>query len=187
MKQRNALRAHRGFTVIEMLVVVVVIGIIIAIIGPRIPNLFAGSEATRHATEMGDLTACIRNLYSTRTDYATLEAGVIAQQCGQENRRQWVGDKWILKNPSGNALTFTIPTAAPINWVEIGSPGVPSAVCLRVFGALSSNFAQMSGQPATASSATVVQPLGGVYNEQASASACGTNTTSTLVLRLTKG
>jgi prepilin-type N-terminal cleavage/methylation domain-containing protein len=179
----------RGFTLIEIFVVLVVIAILAAIVAPQIAARLAQSNAQAHASELNALAACVRGVYNQRSDFATLTAATIAERCAQDNRRVAgaAGAGATMTNASGQTITFTIPAAAPFDNVVIASPGIPSAQCGAVLDAVAANFTAISGTAVGAAAATVVKAAGGQLNEANVPAACGNATTTTLSLTLNKG
>lgn len=176
----------RGFNLLEILVVLAVIGILVALVAPRIIPAISGAKGTGQVAEINDLAVCVQKVYGTRADFSTLTAATVAASCAKDNRRV-DGTTPSMVNASGATVTFTIPTTAPFDNVVIGWPGVPSDQCSDIIFGVSQAFSAVSGTPSGASAATVVKSAGGQINEATVPTACGTATTTTLSFTLNKG
>jgi prepilin-type N-terminal cleavage/methylation domain-containing protein len=176
----------KGFSIVEIIVVIVIVGVFLAIVGPRIARALSGAEGTKHVTELTDLSACIRTTYNNRGDFQTFDANLVADRCGQANRRVVVGGTTSVLNPAGQTIAFAIATAAPFSWVDITSPGIPSDVCTNIMSSLAPNFVQITGTP-VGGTATVVQAAGAVMDETQIPAACGQGTTTSVTMRINKG
>ena len=116
-----ALRFSAGFTLLELLVVVAIIGLLAAYVGPRYVNQLGKSEVTAAKTQV---EAIARALESYRLDngaYPATEAGLRALQQRPANAPRWHGpylqkdlpnDPWgnpyVYRNVAGNGRDFEL-------------------------------------------------------------------------------
>lgn len=184
-RTRAVPRRSKGFTLIEMIIVLVIVGALVVLVGPRIASALSGTESTKHVSELSDLQNCVRQIYQSRADFATLTADTVANRCAPTNRRVVNAGVTNMLNPAGQQLTFAISANAPFNWVDVGSPGIPSEVCTKVLAQMAGSWTTMTATPA-GGAAQVVQAAGAQLDEATLAAACGTNTTATLTLRMNK-
>lgn len=59
----NSVRRARGFTLVELMVVIVILGGLIAIVGPRVFRALARSDVSRAETQMANFETAINMYY----------------------------------------------------------------------------------------------------------------------------
>lgn len=109
---RQASTAPAGFTLLELLVVMVIIGLLASYVGPRFFDQIGKSEAK---TARAQLDALSKALDTYRLDvgrYPTAEQGLKALNAAPEGEARWSGpylQKDVPLDPWGNAYVYKAP------------------------------------------------------------------------------
>lgn len=126
---RRRLTAILGFTLLELLVVVVIIGLLASYVGPRYFGQLGKSEVT---TARAQMQAFSRALDQYRLDtgrYPTAEQGLKALVERPANEPKWNGpylQNAVPRDPWGNAYVYRIPGAkADYDITTFGRDGAP--------------------------------------------------------------
>jgi general secretion pathway protein G len=71
-------RRQRGFTLIEIMAVVVIIGLLMAIVGPRVLSVFEQGSVTATGAQVKSLQTALATYYMDNRRYPTTEQGLSA-------------------------------------------------------------------------------------------------------------
>jgi general secretion pathway protein G len=123
---------HRGFTLLELLVVMVIIGMLVSYVGPKYFAQIGKSEVkTAHA----QIDALEKALDTYRLDtghYPSTEQGLAALFTSPANETKWQGPylkKTVPLDPWGNAYQYKSPGEhGDIDIISYGSDGQPGGV-----------------------------------------------------------
>jgi len=110
--KKNNLETRKGFTLIEILIVVIIIGLLASLVGPA---LFKKVGSSRQKTAMAQISMLETALKTFRLDvgrYPTTEESLKALVTKPEGLRSWDGpylEKDVPLDPWGNPYTYKCP------------------------------------------------------------------------------
>jgi general secretion pathway protein G len=111
-RRRNRRPAEAGVTLIEMLVVVTIIGLFVALVGP---GLFKKADAAKITATRSQIESFMTALGQYKLDtgmFPTTEQGLIALRVRPGDMAQWAGPympKDIPKDPWGHDYVYKFP------------------------------------------------------------------------------
>lgn len=125
MEKRRS-RRQAGVTLIEMLVVVTIIALFAALVGPRLLRKGDEARVTAARVQIGSFMSAI-SMYKLDTGlYPTTEQGLAALWFQPQDLRNWTGpytDKEIPVDPWGNPYFYRYPSEGAGDIPEIISHG----------------------------------------------------------------
>jgi general secretion pathway protein G len=77
-RRRSRVRAQRGFTLVEMLVVITIIGLIMSLVGPRVLNYLSESKIKAARIQIQSFASAIDLFYLDAGRYPTSAEGLAA-------------------------------------------------------------------------------------------------------------
>jgi len=115
MKVNRALRKSRGFTLIEIMVVVVIIGLLAAVIVPNVVNKVDEARVTRARADIAAIESALTIFRLDNSKYPTTEQGLVAltTQPTDPSIRNWRPGGYLTKkvgkDPWGNEYQYVYP------------------------------------------------------------------------------
>ncbi len=108
----NALCSNRGFTLLELLVVMVIIGLLAGYVGPKYFSQIGKSETKAARAQIDALGKALDQFRLDTGHYPTTEAGLNALVARPSNEPKWDGPyltKALPADPRGNAYVYKNP------------------------------------------------------------------------------
>jgi general secretion pathway protein G len=120
-------RAQAGFTLVEILVVITIIGLIMALVGPRVLNYLSESKAKAAKIQIESFASALDLYYLDLGRYPTTNEG-LAALTQSNNAQGWNGPYLrggvVPSDPWGHSYIYRSPgQRAPYDIVSLGSDG----------------------------------------------------------------
>jgi len=105
-------RNEKGFTLVELMIVVVIIGILASIAIPKFTNLIGKTKASEAKQQLGSIVSLEKTYYFTNDAYVDFAAGTDCNEIGYAQ-------------PDGGRFTydFTTDTATGTEIVDVNNDG----------------------------------------------------------------
>jgi len=106
------MRRNAGFTLLELLVVMVIIGLLVGYVAPRYFSQLGKSEIKAARAQIGSIEKALDIYRLDMGAYPSQEANLSALQIAPENEPKWQGpylEKSIPLDPWGQAYVYRIP------------------------------------------------------------------------------
>jgi general secretion pathway protein G len=121
-------KAQSGFTLVEMLVVITIIGLIMALVGPRVLNYLSESKAKAAKIQIESLGSALDLFYLDTGRYPTTSEGLAALVQAPGNITAWNGPYVkggvVPADPWGNPYLYRSPGQhGPYDIVSYGADG----------------------------------------------------------------
>jgi general secretion pathway protein G len=113
-RQRAQQHKQRGFTLLELLVVLVIIGMLAALVGPRYFAQLGKSQVTVARAQIDVFTKAVDNFRLDVGRYPTTQEGLTALVVKPANADKWAGPylkKEVPLDPWGHPYIYKIPGA----------------------------------------------------------------------------
>jgi len=108
----GGISVNQGFTLLELLVVMVIIGLLAAYVGPRYFNQVGKSEVKAAKAQIDALEKALDQYRLDTGHYPTADAGLNALMSKPADETKWDGPylkKAVPMDPWGNAYVYKIP------------------------------------------------------------------------------
>jgi general secretion pathway protein G len=103
---------HRGFTLMELLLVLVIIGLLAALVGPTIYQRIRPAKQSAARAQIENFSSALDSFYVDVERYPNAQEGIAALRQQPEGATNWNGPylkKEIPKDPWGNPYVYRTP------------------------------------------------------------------------------
>lgn len=126
---KQTLLANKGFTLLELLVVMVIIGMLVSYVGPKYFSQIGKSEVKTARAQIDALEKALDTYRLDTGHYPSTEQGLAALFTAPANEAKWHGPylkKSAPLDPWGNAYIYKSPGEhSEIDIISYGSDGQP--------------------------------------------------------------
>ena len=118
-----------GFTLVELLVVLVILGLVMGLVGPRVLNYLTSSRTRAAALQLSSFKSSLDLFYLDMGRYPSRSEGLAALVVRPGSAQGWNGpylqQQTVPADPWGNAYQYTVPgEKAPYRILSYGADGV---------------------------------------------------------------
>ena len=130
MKRRVMAKRSRGFTLIELMVVVMIIAILAALIVPRVVQRQSDAMRAKASSDISELDAALQQYHLDNDGYPTTEEGLAALRTAPQSAKNWRGpylQKPIPPDPWQNPYVYQCPGPSGQDFIveSYGKDGQP--------------------------------------------------------------
>jgi general secretion pathway protein G len=128
-RRRARTRRQRGFTLVEILVVITIIGLIMSLVGPRVLNYLSESKVKAAKIQIQSFSSALELFYLDAGRYPTTSEGLTALIKSTGGLSAWNGPYLkggsVPNDPWGKSYIYRSPAErAPFEIVSYGADGV---------------------------------------------------------------
>lgn len=136
-RKKQQQRRRRGITLIEMLVVLTIIGLLAAVVGPRVFNMTDKGRITAARMQMSKFMDALTSYKADTGTFPTTEQGLEALWTKPENVPNWAGpylQQEVPNDPWGRPYVYKFP-GGPIpdapEIISLGADGQPGGEAMN--------------------------------------------------------
>ncbi|HLH87361.1 MAG TPA: type II secretion system major pseudopilin GspG [Xanthobacteraceae bacterium] len=127
-RRRRARQGEAGFTLVEILVVITIIGLIMALVGPRVLNYLAESKVKAARIQVESFASSLDLFYLDNGRYPTTSEGLVALAQRPGGADSWNGpylrSGTVPNDPWGHPYIYRSPGEhGPYDIISYGSDG----------------------------------------------------------------
>lgn len=124
-----AAAASRGFTLLELLVVVAIIGLLAALVGPRVFGNVSKAKTTAAKNQIENFSRALENYRMDVGRFPDATQGLLALTVRPQNEPKWNGpylQKQVPTDPWGRPYLFKVPgPKSEFEVMSLGADGAP--------------------------------------------------------------
>lgn len=131
-KNLNMPKQNRGFTLIEIMVVMVILGLLVAIVAPNIMGRSDQAKVTVAETQLSNIANALDLYRLDNSHYPSTQQGLealVSKPTGSPEPKNWNPDgylKSVPEDPWGSEYQYVSPgTEGPYDLYSYGSDGQP--------------------------------------------------------------
>ncbi|HLK68891.1 MAG TPA: type II secretion system major pseudopilin GspG [Bryobacteraceae bacterium] len=129
-RRRNRKRHQAGVTLIEMLVVVTIIGLFVALVGPSLFKKVDDARVKAARAQIAGFKGALANYKLDTSTFPTTEQGLIALRIKPQDANQWNGpylEQDVPKDPWGRDYMYKFPGdhGDEPDIISLGADGAP--------------------------------------------------------------
>ncbi len=113
MRTRNTIPIRNGFTLLELLVVLAILGLLYAIVGPQVIKYLSSSRSETASVQVKNVDAALKLLRLDAGRYPTVQEGLSALVTQPAGMADWRGpylpNAAALTDPWGNPYRYANP------------------------------------------------------------------------------
>lgn len=113
MLKKNSREREKGFTLVELLVVLVILGLLVGIVGPRVVGYLGGAKSKTARVQIEQLGAALDLYLVDMGHYPSQEEGLSALVSAPADAGFWNGPylskRQVPTDPWGNEFYYVIP------------------------------------------------------------------------------
>lgn len=125
MKNRSS--EHYGFTLMELLVVLVIIGLLAALVGPTLYQRMKPAKQSAAKAQMENFTTALDNFFIDVGRFPNMQEGLSILRNNTQQLKGWQGPylkKELPKDPWGNPYVYRSPGRnGPYELISYGADG----------------------------------------------------------------
>jgi general secretion pathway protein G len=131
LKKRSILNSQMGFTLIELMVVIVILGILIGIVAPRIMDEPGKAKQVKAKVQIKALESALKTYKLDNGGYPTTEQGLLALVEAPSTAKNWRKNGYLEKqalprDPWDNDYIYLSPGVhGDFDIVSYGADGMP--------------------------------------------------------------
>ena len=132
---------QKGFTLVELGIVVVVAAVILSVVLPKVGEVFGGAKTNGELQELPDVIAKIQKIYSNAPSYAGATLQTVADMGAFPASRIVVANPASVTNRWGGAVTLAVSTITTANdTVNLSHTNIPAQACIDVISQLGNSM-----------------------------------------------
>jgi general secretion pathway protein G len=130
MIRNDRRRAKKGFTLIELMVVILILAILAALIVPRVVGKAGDAKRAKAASDIAELGGALQAFHLDNDRYPTTEEGLEALRAAPQDAKSWRGpylQKPIPPDPWGFPYQYQSPGPSGVDFLveSYGKDGQP--------------------------------------------------------------
>lgn len=176
---------QKGFTLVELGIVVVVAAVILSVVLPKVGEVFGGTKTNGELQELPDVIAKIQKIYSNAPSFSGATLQTVADMGAFPSARIVTASPAAISNRWGGAVTLAVSTITTANdTIDLTYTNIPAQACIDVISQMGTNG---NGMRIITVGGVTVKADGANVNNSTLATNCNTGgAANTVVYRFSK-